>query len=205
MQLFDQRWHKIMLGVTNEYLNLWVDCQPVRDVEGNLNAPLETRGRFDTNNGYVSVSRYAETSVMEPESPVVDLQWMVMNCDPTRPARGTCDELPLYDVAHVGSRLPIGEEPKADCNAVCPPGYNGTDVSVRFLLEILYLKTILSRVRQVYRVLRGFRGLRGNLVQMVDVVLLVLVDWKVHQECQLEVKKVKWGKKENLVHLRQQG
>lgn len=118
-----------MLGVTNDYLNLWVDCQPVRDVEGNLNAPLEARGRFDTNNGYVSMSRYAETSVMEPESPTVDLQWMVMNCDPTRPARGNCDELPLYDVAHVGHRPPHGEEPKADCNAVCPPGYNGTDVS----------------------------------------------------------------------------
>ncbi|XP_055624553.1 collagen alpha-1(IX) chain-like isoform X1 [Toxorhynchites rutilus septentrionalis] len=125
--LFDQRWHKIMLGVTNDYLNLWVDCEPVKDVEGNLNAPLDTRGRFDTNNGYVSMSRYAETSVMEPESPIIDLQWMVMNCDPARPARGNCDELPLYDVAHISTNLPHGQEPKADCNAVCPPGYNGTD------------------------------------------------------------------------------
>ncbi|XP_053686924.1 collagen alpha-1(IX) chain-like [Sabethes cyaneus] len=125
--LFDQRWHKIMLGVTNDFLNLWVDCQPVKDVDGNLNAPLEPRGRFDTNNGFVSISRYAETSLMEPESPLIDLQWMVMNCDPTRPARGTCDELPLYEVAHLTNRLPDGPEPKADCNAVCPPGYNGTD------------------------------------------------------------------------------
>lgn len=117
-----------MLGVTNDYLNLWVDCHPVRDVEGNLNAPLEPRGRFDTNNGYVSMSRFAETSVIEPESPVIDLQWMVMNCDPARPFRGNCDELPLYDVAHVSVNLPHGEVPKADCNAICPPGYNGTDV-----------------------------------------------------------------------------
>jgi hypothetical protein len=25
----------------------------------------------------------------------IDLQWMVMNCDPTRPERETCDELPV--------------------------------------------------------------------------------------------------------------
>ncbi|KAL9699586.1 hypothetical protein quinque_003027 [Culex quinquefasciatus] len=124
--LFDQRWHKIMLGVTEDYLNLWVDCQPVKDVDGNLNAPLEPRGRFDIANGFVSISRYAETTVSEPESPIVDLQWMVMNCDPTRPARGTCDELPVYDVAHVSANLPYGQEPK-ECNQICPPGYNGTD------------------------------------------------------------------------------
>lgn len=87
------------------------------------------------------MSRYAETTVMEPESPVVDLQWMVMNCDPMRPARGTCDELPLYDVAQVGNRLPKGEEPDAGCNAVCPPGYNGTDVSLSLFLTNNKLKT----------------------------------------------------------------
>ncbi|XP_058123097.1 collagen alpha-1(IX) chain-like [Anopheles ziemanni] len=125
--LFDHKWHKIMLGVTNDYLNLWVDCRPVRDTEGHLNVPLEPRDRFDITDGYVSVSRFAETSVFEPESPVIDLQWMVMNCDPTRPARGNCDELPVYDVASLTANLPEGPTPKPDCQAVCPPGYNGTE------------------------------------------------------------------------------
>uniref|UniRef100_A0A182SGK7 LAM_G_DOMAIN domain-containing protein n=1 Tax=Anopheles maculatus TaxID=74869 RepID=A0A182SGK7_9DIPT len=125
--LFDHNWHKIMLGVTNDYLNLWVDCRPVRDTDGNLNVPLEPRDRFDISDGYVSISRFAETSVFEPESPVIDVQWMVMNCDPTRPARGNCDELPVYDVASLTANLPEGPTPKPDCNAVCPPGYNGTD------------------------------------------------------------------------------
>uniref|UniRef100_A0A182UPL5 LAM_G_DOMAIN domain-containing protein n=1 Tax=Anopheles merus TaxID=30066 RepID=A0A182UPL5_ANOME len=125
--LFDHNWHKIMLGVTNDYLNLWVDCRPVRDTDGNLNVPLEPRDRFDVADGYVSISRFAETSVFEPESPIIDLQWMVMNCDPTRPARGNCDELPVYDVASLTANLPEGPTPKSDCNTVCPPGYNGTD------------------------------------------------------------------------------
>lgn len=131
-----------MLGVTNDYLNLWVDCRPVRDTDGNLNVPLEPRDRFDVADGYVSISRFAETSVFEPESPIIDLQWMVMNCDPTRPARGNCDELPVYDVASLTANLPEGPTPKSDCNTVCPPGYNGTDVSCYYFFATYFLNMV---------------------------------------------------------------
>ena len=93
--LFDQRWHKIMLGVTNEFVNLWVDCKPVHDVEGRLNSPLGSRGRFDIDNGFFSIARLSESPITVPETPLIDLQWMVINCDPMRPARGNCDELPV--------------------------------------------------------------------------------------------------------------
>lgn len=130
-QLFDQRWHKVMLGVTHEKASLWVDCQPVRYLDGTYDAELEARGYFDTSQGYVSVARFAEEHVLHAESPEVDLQWMVLSCDPTRPTKETCEELPQYEVAGVSPNLPTAPGPQPSCEVVCPrgpPGYNGTDV-----------------------------------------------------------------------------
>uniref|UniRef100_A0A336MTY9 CSON001286 protein n=1 Tax=Culicoides sonorensis TaxID=179676 RepID=A0A336MTY9_CULSO len=129
-ELFDHRWHKVMLGVTHEKASLWVDCQPVRYLDGTYDAQLEARGYFDTSEGYVSVARFAEEHVLYAESPQVDLQWMVLSCDPTRPSKETCDELPLYEVAGVSPNLPVAPGPQPSCDVVCPrgpPGYNGTD------------------------------------------------------------------------------
>lgn len=30
----------------------------------------------------------------------IDLQWMVLNCDPTRPERETCNELPVINQSY---------------------------------------------------------------------------------------------------------
>ncbi|MPC20538.1 hypothetical protein E2C01_013486 [Portunus trituberculatus] len=55
----------------------------------------------------------------------IELQWMVMSCDPSSPERETCDELPQFvqvDSEQVGAQ---------QCEVVCPrgpPGLNGTDV-----------------------------------------------------------------------------
>lgn len=60
-QLFDQRWHKIMLGVTDSRAKLWVDCQPVKSIQGNIEYPLRERGQYDTHDGYLSIAQIADT------------------------------------------------------------------------------------------------------------------------------------------------
>lgn len=60
-QLFDQRWHKIMLGVTDSRAKLWVDCQPVKSIQGNIEYPLRERGQYDTHDGYLSIAQIANT------------------------------------------------------------------------------------------------------------------------------------------------
>ena len=42
-------------------------------------------------NGEIIVAKEAESSRTTP----IDLQWMVMTCDPESAARETCDELPV--------------------------------------------------------------------------------------------------------------
>lgn len=138
-ELFDQRWHKVMLGVTHEKASLWVDCQPVRYLDGTYDAELEARGYFDTSQGYVSVARFAEEHVLYAASPEVDLQWMVLSCDPTKPTKETCEELPQFAVAGLGPNLPVAPGPQPSCEVVCPrgpPGYNGTDVRLNFLIKM---------------------------------------------------------------------
>lgn len=136
-QLFDHSWHKVMLGVTHEKASLWVDCQPVRYDDGGYAAKLESRGYLDTSAGYVSIARFAETSVLSAPSPEVDLQWMVVSCDPLRPTKANCDELPSYAAAGLRPDLPEGYRPiepapqQPTCDIVCPQGprgFNGTEV-----------------------------------------------------------------------------
>lgn len=60
-QLFDQRWHKIMLGVTDTRAQLWVDCQPVKSTQGYIESPLRERGQYDTEDGYLSIAQLANS------------------------------------------------------------------------------------------------------------------------------------------------
>jgi hypothetical protein len=60
-QLFDQRWHKIMLGVTDDQARLWVDCEPVESVQGLIESPLKQRGYYDTDGGILSIGQIADT------------------------------------------------------------------------------------------------------------------------------------------------
>lgn len=57
-QMFDDRWHKIMLGVTDNRAKLWVDCQPVKSVDGYIEYPLKTRGYYDINDGHLSIAQH---------------------------------------------------------------------------------------------------------------------------------------------------
>lgn len=64
--LFDRRWHKIMLGVSQDKATLWVDCQPVFGIRGDLIEPLEPRGQFDATGGHLYVSRLVDVPVTVP-------------------------------------------------------------------------------------------------------------------------------------------
>lgn len=59
--MFDQRWHKIMLGVTDSEARLWVDCQPVKSIQGYIESPLKERGQYDSHDGYLSIAQIANT------------------------------------------------------------------------------------------------------------------------------------------------
>lgn len=128
-KLFDKSWHKVMLGVTRNEAKLWVDCQQVVGVRGSYVEQLEARGGFDTSGGHLYVSQMMKTRRdMVVESVPIDLQWMVLSCDPTRPTRENCNEIPEIDVAPGSSVRPDGYT--EGCPVTCPqgpPGLNGTD------------------------------------------------------------------------------
>lgn len=46
-----------MLGVTDNQAILWVDCKPVKSVGGFLESPLAQRGRYDIENGQLSIAQ----------------------------------------------------------------------------------------------------------------------------------------------------
>lgn len=53
-----------------------------------------------------------------------------MSCDPEKPTRENCDELPRYYAAATGPNQPSVSGPNPQCEIECPrgpPGYNGTD------------------------------------------------------------------------------
>lgn len=55
---------------------------------------------------------------------------MVMSCDPEKPTRENCDELPRYYAAATGPNQPNVAGPQPQCEIECPrgpPGYNGTN------------------------------------------------------------------------------
>ncbi|KAH0821741.1 hypothetical protein GEV33_001050 [Tenebrio molitor] len=111
---------------------------------------------------------------------------MVLSCDPTKPERESCDEIPR--VRPVRPPLKQGPEPSS-CDVVCPqgpPGYNGTDVSSPATLVLLAclenqdhrdhkveedlqvreakevnLDDLDIQVRRVYKVFRVFGGYKA--------------------------------------------
>ncbi|XP_070500480.1 collagen alpha-1(IX) chain-like [Chironomus tepperi] len=125
--LFDDRWHKIMLGVTDNRAKLWVDCKPVQSVSGQIESPLRQRGQYDINNGYLSIAQIVDNHRNYETAPPIDLQWLAMTCDPDRALRQSCDEIPGYDSA--GAEPEYVEGPSPNTCQICPQGpqgFNGT-------------------------------------------------------------------------------
>jgi len=83
-QVFDKEWHKVHFGVHRERVVLYIDCEFSQEL------PLDVRGPIDVN-GEIAISKVAGTKRTVP----MELQWMVMSCDPNRPERETCEECRL--------------------------------------------------------------------------------------------------------------
>ncbi|CAK8690404.1 unnamed protein product [Clavelina lepadiformis] len=83
--LFDNGWHKILLAVKNKEVSLYIDCVWIEDVSFNQSYPA-----MDTK-GFVQIGHIVQnTSYSMP----IELQWMLIHCDPERAKRETCNELP---------------------------------------------------------------------------------------------------------------
>ncbi|XP_055956241.1 collagen alpha-1(IX) chain-like [Patella vulgata] len=81
--LFNKDWHKIHFSVGREYVELYVDCQPI------ASKPKIPWRPIDVNGEMVLGTRESDGRTVP-----FDLQWMVLHCDPSKPERETCDELP---------------------------------------------------------------------------------------------------------------
>ncbi|XP_063982287.1 collagen alpha-1(IX) chain-like isoform X3 [Diachasmimorpha longicaudata] len=107
--IFDtKQWHKLQVSVFHERVDIYVDCNLLGSTELRTWWPIDIDGR-------ITISR----TITYPQTVPIDLQWMIVDCDPTKPERERCDELPLI----------VYEQKKATCNTVCPqgpPGANGT-------------------------------------------------------------------------------
>merc|ERR1719384_777523 len=105
-QVFTKEWHKIHFGVFRDKVLLYVNCQPIGE------KPMEiVDSRIDLN-GEIVVSKESESRRTQP----IDLQWMVMTCDPQSAERETCDELPPR-------QEPV--QPAQPCKTECPAGPPG--------------------------------------------------------------------------------
>ncbi|ESO92414.1 hypothetical protein LOTGIDRAFT_121119, partial [Lottia gigantea] len=82
-QLFTRDWHKIHFSVGREYIELYLDCQPI------ASKPIVPWRPIDVNGEMV-----LGTKDSTGETVPFDLQWLVLHCDPSKPERETCDELP---------------------------------------------------------------------------------------------------------------
>ncbi|XP_017300948.2 collagen alpha-1(IX) chain-like [Diaphorina citri] len=87
--LFDHNWHKVQLSVSNYQVRLFIDCQEhPRRSEYGLNQYFK---------GANAVNATGSIGLMNSntrETLPVDLQWMSISCDPNRPLREQCEEIP---------------------------------------------------------------------------------------------------------------
>lgn len=104
--VFTDEWHKIHFGVFRESVVLYVNCQPVGE------KPMDIiDARIDLN-GEIMIAKDATSTSTIP----IDLQWMVMACDPESVERETCDELP-----------PREKPQEPNCEVTCPAGPPGRE------------------------------------------------------------------------------
>ncbi|CAI6360964.1 unnamed protein product [Macrosiphum euphorbiae] len=117
--IFDRNWHKLHFGVFYDRVVLYIDCKQVGV------KMLEPRGTVDMfgNTALVTNNEY--------QAAPVDVQWITLSCDPTKPQREGCAELYLMreetvqiqqpDVATTGSNCPYREN---QCANKLPPIVN---------------------------------------------------------------------------------
>lgn len=102
--IFDRNWHKLHFGVFYDRVVLYVDCKQVGV------KMLEPRGTVDM---------FGNTVLMtndDYQAAPVDVQWLTLSCDPTKPQREGCAELYLMREEIVQIQQPV----VATTNSNCP-------------------------------------------------------------------------------------
>ncbi|XP_016116842.1 collagen alpha-1(IX) chain-like [Sinocyclocheilus grahami] len=125
--LFNTKWHKVMVGVEKELVTLYVDCHPVDQ------KPIKRKGYVNTE-GDTLIGRLDS----DPNTSVVfELQWMLIHCDPKRAHRESCNELPqseMYANAEPDPKPipgpPGPEGPEGPRGPHGEPGRDGRDASL---------------------------------------------------------------------------
>ncbi|XP_009877636.1 PREDICTED: collagen alpha-1(IX) chain-like, partial [Apaloderma vittatum] len=82
--LFDSQWHKLMISVEANSITLFIDCIKIESLN------IKPKGK-------ISVDGFAVLGKLKnnPQISVpFEIQWMVIHCDPLRPQREGCGELP---------------------------------------------------------------------------------------------------------------
>ncbi|XP_031639464.1 collagen alpha-1(IX) chain-like [Contarinia nasturtii] len=134
--LFDTNWHKLLVSVLKDKVRLWIDCQEVFGVRGAYEEPLLPRPKFDVTNGYSHIARYVDETNQYVNTAQIDLQWMVLGCESTRPVVPSCEELPQYQESiKPDSPLVLPNYPQPtiapiiqqECPIQCPAGPPGRD------------------------------------------------------------------------------
>ncbi|KAK1171655.1 collagen alpha-1(IX) chain-like [Acipenser oxyrinchus oxyrinchus] len=100
--LFDSEWHKILISVERGALTLFIDCIMIDS------HTLLPRGAVNLD-GFTLMGKLKDTPAIAVP---FELQWMLIHCDPKRPQRETCNELPSRrstgNPGEPGSRGPEG-------------------------------------------------------------------------------------------------
>lgn len=121
-QVFDNEWHKLHFGVWRDKVVLYVNCEPVGE------EPLQVvDSRIDLN-GEIVIAKEADSQ----RTQAIDLQWMVMACDPDSVSRETCDELPVRSQSFsliflINVVQPRAKPQQPQCEVTCPVGPAGSD------------------------------------------------------------------------------
>ncbi|XP_026822449.1 collagen alpha-1(IX) chain-like [Rhopalosiphum maidis] len=130
--IFDRNWHKLHFGVFYDRVVLYIDCKQVGV------KMLESRGTVDIFGNTALVTN------IDYQGAPVDVQWITLSCDPTKPQREGCTELNLIGeetvqiqqstAATTGSNCPNRENqcanrhpPIVNQNKQGPPGPQGQE------------------------------------------------------------------------------
>ncbi|XP_050524147.1 collagen alpha-1(IX) chain-like isoform X2 [Daktulosphaira vitifoliae] len=81
INIFDKHWHKLHFGVFYDQVVFYIDCKQI-----NIKV-LEPRGTIDI------LGTTALAIATNYQTASVDLQWITLSCDPTKPHREKCAEL----------------------------------------------------------------------------------------------------------------
>jgi len=120
--IFDRNWHKLHFGVFYDQVVLYIDCTLIGV------KMLEPRGTVDI---------FGSTAIVtntDYQAASVDIQWLTLSCDPTKPQREGCAELNLIgeEIAQIvpsitteSTKCPPRENKCSKVSQQGPPGPQG--------------------------------------------------------------------------------